>query len=70
MITQVTASLYRSCRPGYPSRLVEESEVSRFIQLVKQHGISTIIVLLDHDQLQYYHRVTDGLIGRYTSEGF
>jgi hypothetical protein len=62
--------LYTTQRPGYPSRMVTESEVKKSCARFLEVGIKTILCLLDEAELAYYRTVPGGLLGCYQRTGF
>lgn len=62
--------LFRSSRPGYPSRFVAEAEVAEWVARAKSHRIQAIICLLDDEQLPYYKDVPGELLAYYEQAGF
>ena len=70
MTEVVPGILFRSARPGYPSRSVAEAEVAEWVGGARSRGIQTILCLLDDQQLAYYTDVPGGLLGYYERAGF
>ncbi|NCC50049.1 MAG: hypothetical protein EOM20_02415 [Spartobacteria bacterium] len=71
MKTVIANVLYRSSRPGYPSKQVDMPAVDHWIAQAKELGVSTIICLLDDRQLGFYAALGEtGLLGRYREAGF
>jgi Polymorphic toxin system, DSP-PTPase phosphatase len=62
--------LARSNRPGWPGKLVTESEVEMWCNEVSNAGIKSILCLLDEKQLKFYSELPGGLLGYYRSRGF
>jgi protein-tyrosine phosphatase len=46
--------VFGACRPGYPSRHVEQFIVDEWTDFLKRNGISRVCCLLESDQLSYY----------------
>ena len=70
IIEVIPGILFRSGRPGYPSKSVAEAEVAEWCARVKHHGIQTILCLLDDEQLPYYKDVPGELLDYYEQAGF
>ena len=62
--------LFRSGRPGYPSRSVAEAEVAEWVGRARERGIQAVLCLLDDQQLAYYTEVPGGLLDYYRQAGF
>ena len=70
MFEVIPGILFRSARPGYPSRSVAEAKVAEWVGRAWSRGIQTILCLLDDQQLAYYTEVPGGLLGYYHQAGF
>ena len=66
----ISNKLYRSCRPGYPSKEVTPDEVENWIKEAKENGIKTILCFLNDDQLPYYEYHEVPLLEEYKKAGF
>jgi protein tyrosine phosphatase (PTP) superfamily phosphohydrolase (DUF442 family) len=75
MVDQVTPTLFRSSRPGWPARRqaggasIPPAVVDAWLNGVRMHGIHSIICLLAAEQLHFYD-VPDGLLDHYRRYGF
>ena len=70
IIEVIPGILFRSARPGYPSRTVAEAEVAEWVGRARSRGIQTILCLLDDQPLAYYPEVPGGLPDYYRQAGF
>ena len=70
MTEVIPGILFRSARPGYPSRTVAEAKVADWVGRARKRGIQTILCLLDDQQLAYYPEVPGGLLDYYRQAGF
>ncbi|MFC2028832.1 hypothetical protein ACFLTX_02780 [Chloroflexota bacterium] len=68
--TYIKNRLFQSHRPGYPSKTVTLEEVEKWIALLKEKGIKTIICLLSDEQLRFYDQQQGGLLEIYRKKGF
>jgi len=69
----VTATLARTCRPGYLGEAgvaVPIESVDRWIFETKTSGVRSIICLLDHEELGLYSAIPGGLLRYYEASGF
>jgi protein-tyrosine phosphatase len=62
--------LARASRPGYSEKNVAPAVVAGWIEDVQAMGVKSIICLLTNDQLGYYPRLPEGLLGEYQKHGF
>lgn len=59
-------------RPGYPSKTPSKADVDGWIANLKEEGVSSIICLLNDEQLAFYDALLlhpDGLLGYYKEQG-
>ena len=70
LIWVINDKLARWNRPGWPGKLVTESEVEMWCNEVSGAGIKSILCLLDEEQLKFYSELSGGLLGYYKSRGF
>ena len=59
--------LWRSSRPGWPAKRVDDTTVTEWIAEVHGAGVKSIICLLGEEQLAYY---ASDLLARYRAAGF
>lgn len=70
LATVLDGALYRSSRPGYPDKSVNESTVAEWVAHAKGFGIKTILCLLDEVQLAFYSSIKGGPLGYYARSAF
>jgi protein-tyrosine phosphatase len=70
MTQKLPEIVFKSSRPGYPSKEAGETVVNDWLNRVKRAGIGTILCLLDEVQLGYYGSISGGLLKFYEQAGF
>jgi protein-tyrosine phosphatase len=59
--------VFGSCRPGFPGKQVDPSEVDDWIDFMAGESIRRVVCLLPNAQLKYYRRLRGGLLAKYRS---